>query len=206
MAKSKKKKQEVKEFPKTKWFWAVSLLGVIGLVLGVFLLPVWDNSSVFWKSWGAEGVSIVLCGIITVYVLCYLCVRFNKLENSTLKIISTIEIAVLILIAIGCLLQQFNVFDFFGPCLVFGAVLWLRGFVNVVKAYLYRHTKKEQYPLWLVIVSVFMITAGAILVVKPIPGNAFIWFVSIALLLASAMMLIGGFLMIPKKQAEVQEK
>lgn len=205
MAKAKSKQS--KEFPKSKWFWAMILCGVLGIVLGVFLLPVWDDTSVFWKSWATEGISIILCCILTVYVLCYLCGRFLKTENSTLKTISVIEIAALLVIAIGCLLQQFDVLDFFGPCFVFGAIVWLRGFVNIVKAYLFRHTKKEKYPLWLVIVSVFMVTAGAMLMVRPITwSNAFIWVVSIAIIAVSAIILVCGFMMIPNKKDGGDEK
>lgn len=199
MTKANGKKQEVNEIQKTKWFWAVSVLGVIGLVLGVFLLPVWNNANVFWKNWGTESVSIILCAIIVVYIICYLVSHLGKIENKTLKIVSVSEIILLSLMAIGCLLQQFKVFDFFGPSFVLGAILWHRGFFNVIKAYLCKHTKKDKYPLWLVIVSVLMVSVGTALRFRGIPGNAFIWFMSIALLVGSIIMFIAGFIMKPKK-------
>ena len=199
MSKAKEKRFQTQELPKTKWFWAISLAGILGVILGVFLLPIWGDTSVFWKDWGKNGVSIILCVIITIYVLAYLCKGFREIENSTLKIISVIEIAILCLLAIGCVLQQFNVFSFFGPCFVFGLALWHRGFFNIVKGYLSRRTKKAP-SLWMIIFSVVMVTAGAILMVKPIAGNAFIWFSSIALLFVSVIMFVGGFMMKPKKQ------
>ncbi|MBQ7224156.1 MAG: hypothetical protein IJX06_01205 [Clostridia bacterium] len=205
MAKTKKQKIN-QELPKTKWFLAITVLGILGLVLGIFLLPVWKNTSVFWKNWGTDGVSVILCAIIVAYTICYLGSHLGKVENKTLRIISIIEIVLLSLMAIGCLLQQFKVFDFFGPSSVLGAILWHRGFFNVIKAYLCKHTKKDRYPLWLVIVSVLMVSIGTALRFRSVPGNAFIWFMSIALLVGSIVMVFGSLKMKPNKNQQEEIK
>ena len=197
-----KKKKSPKKFfgKKTKFFWMFYVVGILGVLLGITLLPSWQNVNVFWQDWGHGTITIILIGLLAIYLILYLSRKFATETLKPIKIITAIEFLLLIVLIVLCFLQQFKVISFIGPCLVFGITLWLRGVNYVIKAYLFQHQKDEQpYPVYILIIAILLISLGSFLLANNFAGNGFMWAVSISMILASIFCFIYGFIVIPKK-------
>lgn len=207
-------KKEIKEekksikLKKTKLFWLYLVASALLITLGIFLLPVWSESNVFFKNWSNGSIDIILAVLVVLYIVFYLFKKFeyNDIKNSKcLKIVKTIEICLLFVLSIFCVLEQFKVTDFVGPCFVAGCILYLRGLVLGIKAYLYTHKKTEKYSVFDLIFTFISLTAGTILMIHPFYGETFIWIISIIILLISVLLIIVGIISIPKKEEKVLE-
>ena len=189
-------------FRKTPFFWLYFVLGALGLTLGVFLLPIWGATSVFWKGWGSAAVSFIMFVAIILYMVLFLARQFGKERREVIKILVVVEMVVFAIIALGCLLDEFKVINVGGPCVVLGMALWIRGVIGAIKGYLYRHTHEEsRYSVVDLAVAIFLLTFGAILMARPLFSEYhLIWFGSIAVILASLIVIFIGLLLIPDKK------
>ncbi len=189
-------------FRKTSFFWLYFIFGALGLTLGVFLLPVWDGTSVFWKSWGRAAVSFIMFAAILLYIVLFLVKQFAVERREIIRILVVVEIVVFSLVALGCLLNEFKVINVGGPCVILGMALWIRGVIINIKGYLYRHTREERrYTVADLAVAIFLITFGTILMVRPLfTEYHLIWVGSIAVILASLFIIFMGMLVIPDKK------
>lgn len=186
--------------PKNKrFYWIFFVLSASFLLLGVALLPLWRETNVFWKSWGSDFFNFILFGIIFVYIAGYLIRQMLREKKLTIKVLTIFEAGFFFAIAIGCIMEQFTDVSVTGPCTIVGAALWSRGFVYIVKAYLCKHDESDKYPLWMLIVSVGLVTLGSVMMVKPIfDDELVVWIVAVALLLAALVFFIFGFISKPK--------
>ncbi len=188
------------EIKKTKFFWLYFIVGVCLAGLGVFLLPVWENTNVFWNKWASEGISLMLFVILVIYV-CYLIGCIKKDNPKVKKLLRVCEIMALIVVAVLCLLQQFDVLNIIGPCFVVGAVIWLRGIVCALTAYIF-NVKKKDRTVDIMLLSLAAVTLGTVFMVRRFTAPIFIWVISIGLILLALAAIAFGFLSIPKKQKE----
>ncbi len=203
MKKEIKEEKKVIKPLKTKLFWCYFVISAVLITLGIFFLPVWSNSNVFFKNWSKEVVDIILAILVVFYVGFYLLKKFkcNDLNNSyVLKIVKIIEICLLLVLSVFCVLEQFKVTNFIGPCLVVGFILYLRGIVSGIKAYYYTHKKTERYSLYELIFMFIALTIGTVLMIHPLYGETFMWIASIMLLVFSVLLIIIGFMSIPKRE------
>lgn len=196
------KNEQSFEVKPTKFFWAYWVLAACCLALGVFLLPVWNNTGVFWSTWASEGLGILLFILITVYVI-YSIGGVKKDDEKLKNAIKITEILLLVVIALLCMLQQFDVVNFVGPCFVLGAVLWLRGMSCSLIAYKY-NVKKKDRTIGVILGGLLAVSLGAILMVRRFTAPIFIWIISIALILVAVCTVIFGFMAIPKKGQQEQ--
>ncbi len=187
---------------KTKYFWLYFLVAAIGGALGVFLMPIWAGTTHFWRDWGNKTFELILCCLLVIYIFLFFIPRIKGGKNKSLHTLWMLETGILLVLAILCLLGQFGVLSFVGPCLVFGIVFWLRGAFHIIRVYLYEGKGKKGYPLFLLLMSIFLITLGTYLILRPITGNLFLWAVSLSILVLSAVALLLGFLTIPKKKSK----
>ena len=197
MAKSKQKTTTVK---KTKYFWIYFIIAVLGGTLGVFLMPIWAGTTHFWRDWGNKTFELILCCLLVIYIFLFFVPRIKKAKSKSLHTLWLLETGILVVLAILCLLGQFGILSFVGPCLIFGVSFWLRGTFHILKSYLHDSKKKAGYPLFLLTISILAITLGTYLVLRPITGNLFLWGVSLSILVLSAVALLLGFLSIPQKK------
>lgn len=203
----KEEKKNIKP-EKTKLFWLYFVASALLITLGVFLLPVWSNTNVFFKDWSNNSIDIILAILVVLYVVFYLFRKFknNNLKKSTgLKVVKVIEIGLLFILSIFCILEQFNVTNFVGPCFVVGSILYLRGLVLGINAYLYSHKKSEKYPIIHLIFMFISLTLGTVLMIHPFYGETFMWIVSVIILVISIIMLVYGFITVPKKEKIIGE-
>lgn len=207
-------KKEIKEEKKnlkpqkTKLFWLYFVASSLLITLGIFLLPVWSNSNVFFKDWSNNSIDIMLAILIVLYVVFYLLkkVKNNNLKKSKgLKLVKIIEICLLFVLSIFCVLEQFKVTNFIGPCFVVGCILYFRGLVLGINSYLYTHKKSETYSVIQLILMFLALTLGTILMIHPFYGETFMWVVSLIILVISLIILIYGLISIPRKKKIIGE-
>ena len=187
--------------PKNKrLFWVFFVFSAITLALGVALLPIWNGTNVFWESWGYDFFSLILFFIIFVYIVGFLLKQIIREKKIAVKILTVFEAGFFFAIAIGCIMEQFDLVSVVGPCTIVGAALWSRGFVYIVKAYLCKHDESDKYPLWMLIVSVGLVTLGTIMMANDdvFTTNHIVWAVSCVLILVAVIFLALGFISKPK--------
>ena len=140
------KEIKIFEIKKTNLFWLYFIGTAILVVLGILLLPVWSNTDVFFKTWSNAAIDIILAVLLILYVIFYLVKNLkNDVVNKTLRIVEIVEIVLLLLISILCVLEQFNVTDFIGPCLAIGLTVYLRGIVLGIHCFLHTQDKNENF-------------------------------------------------------------
>ena len=195
---------------KTKFFWAYIVLGILGIILGIMLMPVWDSCPdwVFWKSWGRQIINIIICVCIILYLGFFLLKKIMKRSNGVVKVLTIVEFVILALIALGCILQQFKVINVGGACAILGLALWCRGTVEIFRAYYHQKGNNERYPVWWLAVAIALVTFGTYIFARPIFSDIVIlWIFVILILLVSIILIVDGILAKPasKKQKKSNE-
>lgn len=187
---------------KTPFFWLYFVCGALGLTLGVFLLPIWDGTSVFWRDLGRAAVGFIMSAAIILYIAFFLTRQLGKERREIIRMLIVVEIVVFALVALGCLLDEFKVINVGGPCVILGMALWIRGVIIDIKGYLYRHTQEERrYTVIDLAIAIFLITFGTILMVRPLfTEYHLIWASAIAVILSSLFIIFIGMLVIPDKK------
>lgn len=195
---------------KTKWFWVYIILGIVGFLLGIMLMPVWSGCPdwVFWKSWGMKIVNMIICACIILYLCLFLVNKIRARSNGVVKVLTIIEFVLLTLIALGCVLQQFKVINIAnGACAILGLAMWCRGTVEIFRAYYHQHGNNERYPVWWLVVAIALVSFGVYFFVKPPFQDVIIlWIFVIFILLVSLLLFIDGFLAKPEKRKVKVEK
>ncbi len=198
---------------KTKFFWAYIVLGVLGIILGIMLMPVWDSCPdwVFWKSWGRQIINIIICVCIILYLCLFLLKKIMKRTNGVVKVLTIVEFVILALIALGCILQQFKIINVGGACAILGLALWCRGTVEIFRAYYHQKGNNERYPVWWLAVAIALVTFGTYIFARPFFSDIVIlWIFVILILLVSIILIVDGILAKPashknKKQKKTKE-
>ena len=161
---------------KTKWFWVYIVLGILGIIAGIMLMPVWSGCPdwVFWKDWGMKIVNMIICVCIVLYLCLYLINKIMSRSNSVVKILTIIEFVLLALVALGCVLRQFKL-------------------MNIGNS--------DRYPLWWLVISICLVSFGVYLIAKPLFSDIVIlWIFVVLILLVSIILLIDGPLAKPKSR------
>ena len=188
----------------TKWFWVYIVLGILGIIAGIMLMPVWSGCPdwVFWKDWGMKIVNMIICVCIVLYLCLYLINKIMSRSNSVVKILTIIEFVLLALVALGCVLQQFKVINIAnGACAILGLAMWCRGVVEIFRAYYHQRGNNDRYPLWWLVISICLVSFGVYLFAKPLFSDIVIlWIFVVLILLVSIILLIDGPLAKPKSR------
>ena len=151
---------------KTKAFWLYYILAAVCLMAAVIFAPLWSGTDIFFKNWGAKAIDLLIAVLIIVYLCTYLIKKVAR-GNGVIKLLTVIEFALFALIALGCILSQFKVVNLGGPCEIVGAIMWVRGSIEVFRAYYFRGSSAK-YPLWGVAVAIALVTFGTYLYIKPL--------------------------------------
>lgn len=200
---------------KTKWFWVYIVVGILGIILSIMLMPIWYNCPdwVFWKNWGMQIVNMIICVCLILYLCLFLIHKIRTRANGVIKVLTIIEFVLLALVALGCVLQQFKVFNFVnGACAILGLAMWCRGVVEIFRAYYHQHGNNDRYPVWWLVIAICLVTIGVYFVLRPpFSDIVILWIFVVFILLVSIILFIDGFLAKPKstktkKTREVREE
>lgn len=183
---------------KTKLFWLYIVAGILGLIIAVMLMPVWDSCPdwVFWKNWGRSIVNMIICACIVLYLALFLVKKVKQHTYNVVKILTIIEFVLLALIALGCILQQFRIINIpGGACAILGVALWCRGIVEVFRAYFQQRHNKISYPLWSLAVALALITFGVYIFCRPFFSDLVLLWIFIAIIIIVSVILIADGIM-----------
>ena len=185
---------------KTKLFWLYFIVGILVVLTGIVLMPVWEGMGdwCFFKNWGMQIVNLIIAACILVYLFTFLLKKMLKRSNGVVKVLTIVEFVLLSLVALGCILQQFKVINVGGACQIFGLALWARGVVELFRAYYHQHGNNDKYPVWWLVVAIVFVTFGTYIFAKPLFQDVVIlWIFVILILLLGIILFTYGFLTKP---------
>ena len=187
-------KQILLRVHKTPYFWAYWIAGIIAVLVAVMIAPLWEGTGVFWRDYGRTAIDILLCVAIFLYVIMYLVREASREGLTSVRILLIIEIAVLVLIAVGCVLKQLAIIKVGGAAEVIGVAIWLRGAVLAYRSYF-----SKSYTIFHLALAIGLITLGTVLVVRPLfTAIQLRYIVAVAVLVFGITLMVLGVLCKPK--------
>lgn len=122
---------------KTPSFWMYIVGGLISIAVGILLLPAWAGMDLFFSSWSAYSVNIMISGLLLAYILLYLVKRIRRYHNTPAQTVAVVELVLMAVLAVVCAISEFVEYgiNFGGPCQIFGIALWVRGASGVYTGY-----------------------------------------------------------------------
>lgn len=139
-------------------------LAVLFLALGILLLPP--------LSLGEIILDVALAVGLLIYLFTFLVRRLSSAKGTVL-VLTVIEFTVILLIALGLVLKQFNVFNIADSCQIVGVVIWLRSVVSLVRGYFVSTSDgRRAYPLLTFLLFIGLVTLGTWLFAAPIFTDA----------------------------------
>ena len=185
---------------KTGFFWLYHLGGIFLIIMAVLLAPVWASMDVFFSDWGSKAINIMISCAIFLYLFLYLARKVRTSANQTLLILTVVEFILLFVVALGGILSQFAVLKIQGPSQIIGLALWLRGSIEVVRAYYYRRDVSISYPVWYLLIAIGMVTLGTYFFARPlIQASTLQWILCAVALVMGVLFIFTGVCAKPKK-------
>lgn len=107
--------------------WVVLVIAIVFLALGIIMLPQ-------VTSFGQNILYIVSALGLLVYIFAFLFKNITQEEKGVAFWFEITEIVVVLLLAIGLVLTQFDVFNIKDIMLVFALVVWIRGIAGAIRS------------------------------------------------------------------------
>lgn len=187
---------------KEKNYWLYIVLGSVILVLGVMFLPLWLelNVDVFFANWGIKITKTIIAVLLALYLVLYLIKKVAERNKGVIKVLTIIEFVLLSLVALGCVLSQFNVLPLTDAGSILGFVFWLRGIIEIFRAYYYEKSDSKKYPVWWLVIAIIFVSVGMAFMVGGYLQNVHVvWLLSSTLILLGVVAIILGFVKKPSK-------
>lgn len=185
---------------KTKFFWLYHMLGILMILAAVILAPFWSDVDIFFSSWGEKTVSFMIAFAIALYLIFYLAKKIKASPNQTILVLTIVEFILLMVIALGSVLSQFDILKIQSPSQIIALALWLRGVVEIVRAYYYRRDIEEAYPIIQLVIAIAMVTLGTYLFARPfISAEVLQWILCAIILILGCVFIFVGAKAKPRK-------
>lgn len=191
---------------KSKLFWLYIVVGFLIVIAAAALMPFWASVApdLFFSYWGWGFLKIVVAVALLIYAFGYLLKNAIKSSRGVIKVLTFIEFAIFIIIALGSVISQFNIISL-SSCQILGFAIWTRGSIEVIRAYYYRGGEVK-YPLYQVLLAIVLITFGAYLFISNVISDELIlWVVTSVLELVGILAIIFGFLKNPRKKSKKEK-
>ena len=200
------------EQKKNKLFWLHIILGIVVILVAALLFPLWKYVEwAPWKNWGTIVVNLILAVFLSYYIFGFIVKRFGKAHHKTVNFLTVVEFILLMLIDIYLIVGQWvpgiNILKINNACAVTGFALYIRGVIEIIRAYYYRQNvlpseqNKEKYPLWWLFIAILFVSLGMYLFICPIfTDEAIVWIFDIFLLLCGLYLFFYGIFTKPKKE------
>ena len=177
-------------------FWLYIIFGFLLILLSIILAPLWDNVQwAVWKNWGADFINLLIAVFLSIYLFGFLLKKIIKTNNQTIKMLTVVEFTLLILIDLYLVFGTFGLFQQIiavnGACAITGLALWIRGVVEIFRAYFYQRQTEEQYPIWWLCISIAFVSVGLWMLINPFITDLTILWIFIALAFALGIFGIG---------------
>lgn len=169
------------------------ILAALLLALGIVMLPPFGI--------GQKILDVIVAIGLVVYLALYLFGRLRRTRGTAL-ILTAIEFFVILLIAVGLVLKQLQIFAIGETCQIIGVVIWLRGIVSLLSHYFTSYqTQRKKRSLLFFLLSLALVTLGTYLFAKPLFTNeTVLWIVSIALIVAALCFVALAILYLPARK------
>lgn len=194
---------------KTSVFWLYFVFGAILTILGIMLMPVWANAAdwVFFKNWGMSIVNLIIAACLLAYLFLFLIKKVMSKSNGAIKVLTIVEFVLLLLIVLGCILQQFKIIKVNGACGILGLAMWCRGSVEIFRAYYHQKGNNDKYPVWWLCIALALVSFGVYLFAKPLFQDVVIlWIFIIVIFLFAIICFIDGVLSKPEGKTKKVKK
>lgn len=182
-----------------KNFWFDLCSATAALIIGIVMIPTFGISG--------NVLDILLAITLVAYLVIFL---FDKLKRTkgAIFVLTIIEFVLISVLAIGLVFQQFKLISISSVCQSIGLVLWLRGVVMAVGMYLASlAAKKPQSNLPRFILSIVLISVGALLFASPIiADNILEWVLCISFFIYAVIFLLLAFLFAPWRDKKPENK
>lgn len=188
-----------------KTYWLFIVLGVLLILGGALLAPFWGKvwEGCPWKDLGFKVVSIAMAALLLIYLFGFL---LKKVTNSkgTVQVLTIIEFTLLSLIAIGLIFSQFKILNIpDDPSMIIGIAFYIRGVIEIFRAYYYNHNSTYKYPVWWLIIAILFITIGVYLILtNTITKLMILWALVIVIALLGVISITYGIMAKPQKQVK----
>ena len=198
-----------KEIKKTKNFWIYIALGVVLILFAAFLLPIWGTfwAECPWKDLGMTIVSYIMAALIVIYLFGYL---FKKIKqsNGIIQVLTIIEFTLLLLIAVGLVITQLKLLNIpDSPSIILGIALYIRGTVEIIKAYYHQKTSNDKYSIGWVLLAILLVTLGVVLICTNFVDKLMVLYVIIfALVVLGLYSIVSGILAKPESKKTTTKK
>lgn len=196
------------QFPKlkknNKYFWLFIVLGSLFVLIFAFLAPFWRGVDVPWSDWGEQIINFIIAGFLSWYLFGYLLKVIIKQYNVTIKTLSIVEMVLLLLVdlylVLGKIVPELNIIPVNGACMITGLAMYIRGVVEIFRAYLYQRNSSDRYPLYLLVINILLVTGGTWFMVNPFISDLVILWIFVSFILLIGLVFIGyGIYAKPKK-------
>lgn len=168
------------------------IISVLSIALGIVLIV--NNYDI-----GLKILDIAIAILLVIYLILFL-LPVLKNKRGTIQVLTIIECVLIVIIAVGLVLQQFKVFNIAGACKIIGLVIWLRAIVELFRAYFYRGKDSSyKYPTWYFCLMLVLVTLGTFMFAKPFFSNEqVVLALSIASFVLAIFLIVLGIIYVPK--------
>ena len=199
MSKLKKIKNNVK---KTRFFWLYYILGAIAIIISILFAPFWKeiNTNIPMAYWYEYCLGLLIGISIFIYIFTILLRRIKSPgHGKVIRVLMGLEFAFMVVLATFCILESVlhenEQFRFFNTLEILSFVIWIRGFVEIINAYYYEKESQQKYPIWFLMINIFLISVGPILFVIGFKYHTTIDLV-VSYIFTFLLLFLGSFLMI----------
>ena len=165
-------------------------LAILSFLSALLFAPIWGWwEKCPWGNWGNQIVNLLIAAVIICYLVFYLFKKFKMAKKRVILVLTIVEFSLLSLIALGCLFSQFKIINVSEAGQIFSLAIWIRGAVELFRAYYYKSDSNEVYPVWYLALSIGMVTFGAYCFARPIITNAVILWLFVSVLITAGIIL-----------------
>lgn len=197
-----------------KLFWLYIVAGIIVSIISILLVPLWKLVEwAPWKNWSSTLINLIICLFLSLYLFGFLIKKVISKQNKVVKILTIVEFSILLLIDISLLLGQWisalNIIPIVGVCRITGLALWLRGVVEIIRAYLFKKSSnnEEIYPIWWLFIVIAFVSFGVLMMSNSfISDVTIIWIFDVILLAIGILMIVYGLYSKPKSKRSKNSK
>lgn len=191
-----------------KTYWIYILLGIIFIVGAVILAPFWAEiwSECPWKDLGLNFISYAMAALLLIYLFGFLIKKINK-SKGTIQVLTILEFTLLLLIALGLVFSQLKILNIPDePSKILGIALYIRGVIEIFRAYYYKTKETDTYPVWWLVVAIMFVTFGAYFIFRGGITKIMLLWVLVGALVVSGIALISyGVMCKPEKKLPKKE-
>ena len=165
----------------------------VTLTLGIVMLPPFGI--------GERALNVLMAIMLASYLTVYTQDKIRRSKGTTL-ILTMVEFAIISLIALTLVIQQFSPLKITEVCRIIGFAMWLRGIFSTLGMYIIAsNAKRQRYGIVKFVLCVLLSTVGVYLIAEPVISDLVLtWIICIIFLLEALAFSALAILFAPAKR------